>query len=262
MPNEKIAIPALLGEIFQEEGREFSARYEGVIRAVASGKNTLTEITNFLYSNRLIEKEDSSQIKPYLTNLIKMGLITRIKEYKVTRFRYFVSSPLIDIYYYLDEKYNFSEQDLSRKYFEEKIPKHVEMFIRNLLAKIFGKGVAMYQKADREVDILLLDFNRIFLVGEVKWKKNITRKDVKKAEKNLEHFRAKKVLIVPDKTTLEYYPENLEVWDVSDLIEKCGGRDLNPRTPTGRDPKSRAFDRARQPPLVFPQYSYVYKGSG
>ncbi len=29
----------------------------------------------------------------------------------------------------------------------------------------------------------------------------------------------------------------------------CGGRDLNPRTPTGRDPKSRAFDLTRQPPL-------------
>ena len=31
-------------------------------------------------------------------------------------------------------------------------------------------------------------------------------------------------------------------------LDWCGGRDLNPRTPTGRDPESRAFDQARQPP--------------
>ena len=29
----------------------------------------------------------------------------------------------------------------------------------------------------------------------------------------------------------------------------CGGRDLNPRTPTGRDLESLAFGLARQPPL-------------
>ncbi len=34
-------------------------------------------------------------------------------------------------------------------------------------------------------------------------------------------------------------------------IKRCGGRDLNPRTPTRLDPESSAFDQARQPPLCF-----------
>ncbi len=40
---------------------------------------------------------------------------------------------MIDLYY-SDEKYNFSEVDLSRKYFSEKIPLHVEMFFRDLFS--------------------------------------------------------------------------------------------------------------------------------
>ena len=28
---------------------------------------------------------------------------------------------------------------------------------------------------------------------------------------------------------------------LKEVLNSCGGRDLNPRTPTGRDPKSRAF---------------------
>ena len=33
--------------------------------------------------------------------------------------------------------------------------------------------------------------------------------------------------------------------------KKCGGPDLNRRTPTGMDPESIAFDLARQPPQIF-----------
>ncbi len=31
------------------------------------------------------------------------------------------------------------------------------------------------------------------------------------------------------------------------IAPSCGGRDSNPRTPTGRDPESRAFDRSATP---------------
>ena len=36
-------------------------------------------------------------------------------------------------------------------------------------------------------------------------------------------------------------------------ITKCGGPDLNRRTPAGMDPESIAFNLARQPPLWYPK---------
>jgi len=47
LKNMKFAVPSLVGEIFTEEERELSSRYEGILRAISTGKNTLGEITSF-----------------------------------------------------------------------------------------------------------------------------------------------------------------------------------------------------------------------
>ncbi len=43
--------------------------------------------------------------------------------------------------------------------------------------------------------------------------------------------------------------------------EKCGGPDLNRRTPTGMDPESIAFNLARQPPplvgMLYSNYKFI-----
>jgi len=218
LPQLKLTIPALIGEIFLEEDKEFSARYEGVIRAIASGKRTLTEITQFLHSNSLIPKQDSSLIKPYLKILQSMGIIWRFPEFNVKRHRYFIPSPIIDTYYYLDEKYNFSERELHQKYFEERVPMHVEMFFRTLLAKIFNYRIFLYQKP-AEIDIVLGDFRKIKFVGEVKWKSSVDKKDIKKAEEKLAKFRARRVLIVPDKSEISAETKEIEVWDIEDILK-------------------------------------------
>ena len=46
LKNLKLVIPSLVGEIFAEEEKELSERYEGIIRALSSGKTTLSEITS------------------------------------------------------------------------------------------------------------------------------------------------------------------------------------------------------------------------
>ena len=48
----------------------------------------------------------------------------------------------------------------------------------------------------------------------------------------------------------KYLIERRREWDALVLlsITKCGGPDSNRRTPTGMDPKSIAFNLARQPP--------------
>ncbi|MEK6868449.1 MAG: ATP-binding protein, partial [Nanoarchaeota archaeon] len=105
-------IPALVGEIFTEEARETSATYEGILRAIAVGKINSGEISSYLFSKRIIKKDDPSIIQQYLNNLISFGIIRRIELFEKKRFMYTHVSPLSRIYYYADEKYNLSERKI------------------------------------------------------------------------------------------------------------------------------------------------------
>ena len=221
LKNLKLVIPSLVGEIFAEEEKELSERYEGIIRALSSGKTTLSEITSSLYSNKLIPKQDVSAVKPYLNTLLEIGLVKRIPEYFGKRYYYFVSSPVIDLYYYLDEKYNFSERDLEEKYITEKIPMHVEDFIRELLGKIFGMRTFIINKPNMEVEIALARFKKLKIVGEVKWKKKVSKSEIKKIEEKLEKFKGcRKILVVPSEDAVEKEPEGVEVWDVGKILKE------------------------------------------
>ncbi len=221
LKNLKLVIPSLVGEIFAEEEKELSERYEGIIRALSSGKTTLSEITSSLYSNKLIPKQDVSAVKPYLNTLLEIGLVKRVPEYFGKRYYYFVSSPVIDLYYYLDEKYNFSERDLEEKYITEKIPMHVEDFIRELLGKIFGMRTFIINKPNMEVEIALARFKKLKIVGEVKWKKKVSKSEIKKIEEKLEKFKGcRKILVVPSEDAVEKEPEGVEVWDVGKILKE------------------------------------------
>ena len=59
-------IPALVGEIFTEEERSISAVYEGILRAIANGKTVSGEISSYLFSRKLIKKDDPSIVQQYL----------------------------------------------------------------------------------------------------------------------------------------------------------------------------------------------------
>jgi len=111
----KTIVPALLGEIFQEEDRKFLRIYEGILGAIADGKNRLGEIVNHLYSLKLIKAQSHGLVKPYIDLLGKMGIIEKIKVWNKKFFLYSIPSPLIYTYYYLDEKYGFSEINIGQK---------------------------------------------------------------------------------------------------------------------------------------------------
>ncbi len=66
---EKNTIERLIGEVFREEERELRKTYAAILNAVACGKVKSTEISSFLYSRKLIEKDDSSIIQSYLQPL-------------------------------------------------------------------------------------------------------------------------------------------------------------------------------------------------
>lgn len=222
--NTKITIPALVGEIFSEEDKELSVVYEGILKAVADGKRNSGEITNYLYSLKIIHAQNPSLVHPYLSNLHNLGLLEKIKVFGKNKYFYYHSSPVADLYYYMAEKYGFSERDMPEsqisRILNEKIPHHVEQFFRNLLSKALGLNIEIISEKDYEIDIVLTDFKKIKLVGEVKWKKKIAKNEIEHIEKILGKFPCKRVLIVPDKKAAEKAPHGVEVWDIKTLLDK------------------------------------------
>ncbi len=222
--NSKITIPALIGEIFSEEDKQLSGVYEGILRAVADGKRVSGEITSALFSLKLISAQNSSLVHPYLNTLHKLAILEKIKVFGKNKYFYFHSSPVFDLFYYLDEKYGFSERQLPEKQvklvLKEKMPVHVEQFFRSLLSKLFGFGAEMISEKDYEIDIALTRFKKLKVVSEVKWKDTIKESELRKVENTLNKFNCKKILIVPDKKSLAREPDKIEVWDVETILKK------------------------------------------
>lgn len=214
------AIPALIGEIFSEEERTLSRIYEGILRAVADGNLVSGEISSYLFSNKLIKKDDPSTIQNHLKNLVDLGILKRVKVHNKNRYKYKHRSPLVQIFYFADEKYNISEREPSsteiRKIIDENLPDLIEDTVREHLAEKHGLTEAVIETPDYDVDICLLRFQEPEIVGEVKWKKEVEQSDVKRAEEILSQFEAEeKYLFVPNKE--EVTSDTLEVIDVTDL---------------------------------------------
>lgn len=213
-------VPALIGEIFTEEERSISAIYEGVLRAIATGKTVSGEISSYLFSRKAIKKDDPSLIQQYLKNLMEFGIIKRIKVYQKKRLVYKHVSPLARIFYYADEKYNISERKLNEKeikrIIDEIMPILVEDVIREFLSEKYGLEETVVHAKDFDVDGCLLKFKKPEVVLEVKWGQKVNTKEI---FRNLKKVNAKKCLLfVPDKRKIGVENEDLEIVDIFDFI--------------------------------------------
>jgi len=222
--NTKLSVPALIGEIFSEEERELSAIYEGILKSIADGKRVSGEIAKYLYSSRLIPIQNPSLVHPYLKILYNLGLLEKVKVFNKRKFYYYHTSPVIDIFYYLDTKYGFSERDVSinqiEKITRKRIPLHVEQFFRGLLSKMFGLWSEIISESDYEIDIALTDFKKLKVIAEVKWKDVIRKNEIKRIEKVFSKFNCRKILILPERDALEIEPEGIEIWDVNKILKE------------------------------------------
>ncbi|MFB6088892.1 MAG: AAA family ATPase [Candidatus Aenigmatarchaeota archaeon] len=213
-------IPALVGEIFEEEERQLSAIYEGIMRAVATGYNVSGRIADYLFSHNLIDRNDPSLVQQYLSNMVEFGILKKTKVYNKNRNKYSHISPLIYLYYYSDEHYNISERDPSEeeiaRIVDEMMPRLIENTVREYLAKRDGLTEAVIETSDYDVDVCLLKFQKPEAVGEVKWKEEVEQSDINRAEEVLSKIEAdRRFLFVPDKTKVN--SDVLEVMDVTDL---------------------------------------------
>ncbi len=221
--NSKMSVPALIGEIFSEEEKQLSSVYEAILKAVSDGKRISGEITKYVYALKRIPAQNPSFVHPYLNSLNKLGVLEKTKIFGKNKYVYTHTSPVMDLYYYMNEKYGFSERDLPENQIKDilkkKVPYHVEQFFKNLLSKIFGLGKEIISEKDYEIDIALTKFKKLKVVCEVKWKKRIDKYEIKRIEEVLNRFKCKKIMIVPEKKNLERAPKGIKLLDVKDILK-------------------------------------------
>ncbi|QDA32333.1 ATP-binding protein [Thermococcus indicus] len=219
-------VPSLTGEIFTEEDKELSQRYFAILEAVADGKRTSGEIASELFSRGLIEKNHPGAVSQYLETLVNMGLLERILLYGKRRkgYHYRHVSPVADFAFYLNSKYGFFETGLPEKnvsqHLGEKMPRYMETFFERFLARVYGLQPVKIALPELEVDIALRKHKRLALVGEVKWKTRLTKKELRSIEDKLSSLGAERqFLIVPDRSAIPEEPEEVEVLDWKNFVE-------------------------------------------
>ncbi len=227
----RVYVPNLIGEIFNEEDIEYSLRYSGILGAVADGKVYSSEISSYLFSKGLIEKDNPGLISQYLKNLIGMGLLKAVPIWGLRRKRFYYRhvSPITDFSYYLDEKYAFYDVGLDNNtvgdIFRERLPRYMEWFIEDLLSAIYEYQPVKIILDNREVDIALRDHQKIRMVVEVKWKHSIDNQELSRVEDTLSSIDARRILFVPNRDVLPREPRDIEVWDwetIKNVIEING----------------------------------------
>ena len=217
-----LTVPALVGEIFTEEERRISSTYEGILRSISTGKESSGDITSYLFARNLIKKDDQSIIQQYINNLMNMGLITRIKVWNRKKFIYKHNSPLVKAFYFLDEKYNITEREVSRKEMKDLtsklIPHIMEDILRHSLADITGCQEQIDHSSSDEVDGILVRFKKPWAVIEVKWRDRLKKKEMERIrEKLLSYDVERRFLIVPDRTIADI--EGIEVLEPMDFMD-------------------------------------------
>ncbi len=218
LKHSREAIPALIGEIFLSEERYLSRVYEGILRSLSNGKTTLKEVADQLHSRGLIASNDPSLIRQYISNMESMDLIQRIPVNNRKGNYYSVRSKIMDLYFYIDEKYGFDLEgmELANEVYNERSPRHIESFIGEILAQILKGSFEYRMDKDSEVDIIITRRNKTILVGEVKWSEKVKKSDIRKFLRKVEDFDCRKVLITKKKIDTD----EVECLNPDDLIQE------------------------------------------
>ena len=223
LPKIRVVVRSLIGEIFTEEERELTKRYEAIIKAVAAGNKKPSEVASFI-SGMLGEHLKSQDVKKYLKNLVEMNLLKRVKIFGKKAYFYFIDSPIVDLYYYLDLKTGFSELDIPIDTLISKamgkIPFYYENFVVELLAEIYGCEVV--KSFYPEIDGILTRGKQVEAVVEVKMG-NITTKEVNKFLEKVEDFDCRKIVVAGN--TIK--DKKIESMTAEQLVEKLKKRNGN-----------------------------------
>ncbi len=196
--SSKLIVPALIREIFTEEDRELTNTYSSILALIGAGTYDYSEIANILYTRGILKRQDTSLVIPYIRNMEAAGILEGVRVYGTNKKRYRLSSAAMELFYYIDSRYDLEERDVS---FDEMAPAlenirnlHIENFLADLLAETLGGRKELIKSAGMEIDILITKRNKPVFVGEVKWGK-LEKKDVENFIEKTRKFSCRKAII-------------------------------------------------------------------
>jgi len=215
-------ITSLIGEIFTEEERERTRVYESLLGLLGSGIWNAKDLASILYTRKIISEPSSSHISQYLKNMRDMDLIESCRVFGSRREYNRLKSPIMNIYYYLDSRYNIAERKISWEEVKPTLDKLINLEIQNFLAELFvniyhGRKEYFFSP-EREIDFIITKRNKPICVGEVKWGK-VRREHLKRFENNVGRFSCDKVLI--GKRVDLKHPE-IQIYRPKDILELVG----------------------------------------
>ena len=216
----KGAIRALIGEVFLEEEKRLSLVYEGIIRSLSLGKWKLSEIADLLYSRKIIPKPDAHLLRPYFNNMEEMNLVRRIPIYNKKEYQYIIQSPIMELGFSLDERYNFFQQDISKKTLKKEIdiaiPHHIEQFLGELFAQVYDGKFEYFYSHNFDIDFIITRGKKVLASGEVKWKDKVSQNDIELFLERTKHLRGDKIFIskkpIESSNAICLNPQNLLTW--------------------------------------------------
>jgi len=215
----KFTVPSLVGEIFTEEEREFTKVYEAILRLIGAGELDYKNIASILAGRKVIERADSSLIIPYIKNMAGMGLVDSLPIFSSRKKMYRLSSPIMEAFFYLADRYGFEDRDVS---FEEARPTieklknfAVQNFIGDLFAGAYHGKKEYYVTPSKEIDFIITVRNKAVLIGEVKWGK-YDGNDLKKFVEKSTFIKAEKIFITKSKNEIKM--DNVKIMDVYDIL--------------------------------------------
>ncbi len=215
----KFTIPALVGEIFTEEEREYTRVYEAALRLMGAGEWNYKNIASMLASRKLIERADSSLVLPYIKNMAAMGLAEPLHLYSSKKKMYRLASPIMEAFFYLADRYGFGEADASFEEVKPTIEKlrnlAVQHFIGDLFASAYYGRKEYYVTSSNELDFIITARNKPVIAGEVKWGR-YNNSDVKKFMEKSSFVEAEKVFITKKKR--EASIDGVKIVDAKDLL--------------------------------------------
>ncbi len=214
----RYTITSLIGEIFTEEERELSRKYEAILLLIGSGIWNTKELTSLLYARNLIPDPSPTHLIQYLKNLEEMELVESIKLHKTKGNYYRLRSPIMNVFYYLESRYDLSTRTISLEEIKPTLEKLANLEIQNFLADLFAElyegRKEYFISPEREVDFIITQRNKPIIIGEVKWKA-LTTDDGRKFLRNAERLAGRKVLIGKSGTITE---EGVEVFSPAKLL--------------------------------------------
>ena len=189
---------SLIGEVFTEEERRLTRTYEAIMRLIAEGTWDLSELASILSSRGLISGGRES-ITGVLDVLSKIGIITKIPLWKSRkRFYYKISSPIVSIALYADQKLGISEGigqlgDKGILYYP--LGMEFQFSIGELLAEYYNATMSYSILPEGDIDVVLLKRNRPIIAFEISLR-SVEDEEIKRLRDMAEKLGIRKIGVV------------------------------------------------------------------